>query len=280
MTKNQQTLLKGALTIIAIILGCVLLSKKVLFSSQTLAERSESYGESQTSESNAEQLPSVSDSDTAEVALATPSPSPTADPVMEFYAMPLSEEQIAYITGCSYPASDIVPDPQILYDDLMYVHLLHYNFDGDVVPGEIICNKLIAQDIVDIFYELYLAGYQMEEISLIEKYDGDDELSMQANNTSCFNYRVVEGSTQLSKHAYGLAIDINPFYNPYVTFQSDGTVHYAPEGSEIYADRSASFPYKIDESDLCYRLFTERGFTWGGNWNSVKDYQHFEYKMQ
>ena len=277
MTKNQQTLLKGALIIIAIILGCVFLSKKVLFSSQTLAERSESYGESQTSESNAEQLPSVSNSDTAEVALATPSP--TADPVMEFYAMPLSEEQIAYITGCSYPASDIVPDPQILYDDLMYVHLLHYNFDGDVVPGEIICNKLIAQDIVDIFYELYLAGYQMEEISLIEKYDGDDELSMQANNTSCFNYRVVEGSTQLSKHAYGLAIDINPFYNPYVTFQSDGTVHYAPEGSEIYADRSASFPYKIDETDLCYRLFTERGFTWGGNWNSVKDYQHFEYKI-
>ena len=277
MTKNQQTLLKGALIIIAIILGCVFLSKKVLFSSQTLAERSESYGESQTSESNAEQLPSVSNSDTAEVALATPSP--TADPVMEFYAMPLSEEQIAYITGCSYPASDIVPDPQILYDDLMYVHLLHYNFDGDVVPGEIICNKIIAQDIVDIFYELYLAGYQMEEVCLIEKYNGDDELSMQANNTSCFNYRVVDGSTHLSKHAYGLAIDINPFYNPYVTFQSDGTVHYAPEGSEIYADRSASFPYKIDESDLCYRLFTERGFTWGGNWNSVKDYQHFEYKI-
>lgn len=279
MTKNQQTLLKGALIIIAIILGCVFLSKKVLFSSQTLAERSKSYSDSQPSESNAEHISPGQDSDISEVALATPSPTPTANPVMEFYAMPLSEEQITYITGCSYPTSEVVLEPQILYDDLMYVHLLHYNFDGAVVPGEIICNKLIAQDIVDIFYELYLAGYQMEEISLIEKYDGDDELSMQANNTSCFNYRVVEGSTQLSKHAYGLAIDINPFYNPYVTFQSDGTVHYAPEGSEIYADRSASFPYKIDETDLCYRLFTERGFTWGGNWNSVKDYQHFEYKI-
>ena len=279
MTKNQQTLLKGALIIVAIILGCVLLSKRVLFSSKTLAEYSNTLPEEQLAETTSPPTDSLTDESAVDKTIVSPSPSPTANPIMEFYAVPLSEEQIAYITGCSYPIAEDVPNPQVLYEDLMYVHLLHYNFKGDVTAGEMICNKAIAQDIVDIFYELYLAEYQIEKIQLIEEYNGDDNLSMQANNTSCFNYRVVEGSTRLSKHAYGLAVDINPFYNPYVTFDSDGNAHYAPEGSEIYADRTAAFPYKIDETDLCYRLFTERGFTWGGNWNSVKDYQHFEYNF-
>ena len=106
--------------------------------------------------------------------------------------------------------------------------------------------------------------------------NGDDTASMEDNNTSCFNYRVVDGTTKLSKHAYGLAIDINPFYNPYVVPQSDGSTYISPKGSEAYTDRSADFPYKIDENDLCYRLFKEHGFTWGGNWNSCKDYQHFQ----
>jgi hypothetical protein len=99
---------------------------------------------------------------------------------------------------------------------------------------------------------------------------------MEDNNTSCFNYRVVEGSTSLSKHAYGLAIDINPLYNPYITYENDGSLSVSPASAKAYADRSISFPYKIDENDLCYKLFTEHGFTWGGNWNSVKDYQHFQ----
>ena len=101
---------------------------------------------------------------------------------------------------------------------------------------------------------------------------------MEDNNTSCFNYRVVDGTNSLSKHALGRAIDINPFYNPYVVFDKNGTgeTYISPGGSEIYADRSQNFPYKIDENDLCYKLFKEHGFTWGGNWNSSKDYQHFQ----
>lgn len=84
--------------------------------------------------------------------------------------------------------------------------------------------------------------------------------------------------SDISNHAKGRAIDINPFYNPYITYNKDGTANISPEGSEPYADRTASFPYKIDENDLAYKLFKEHGFTWGGNWNSVKDYQHFEKK--
>ncbi len=203
-----------------------------------------------------------------------------------FYYEPLSENLKRYITGISYPdrnstqgtdssqsAADV---PVITYDDLRYVHIWHYNFEGEPVEGELICNKAIAQDFVEIFYELYRNEYQIEQVLLIDEFDGDDTASMEANNTSCFNYRVVDGSTSLSKHAYGLAIDINPLYNPYITYNKDGTENVSPVSAQAYADRSGNFPYKIDENDLCYRLFKEHGFTWGGNWNSCKDYQHFQ----
>ncbi len=192
-----------------------------------------------------------------------------------FYFAPLSDDLKRYITGVSYPA-DEPEDPAVTYEDLRYVHIWHYNFEGEPVEGELICNEAIAQDLLEIFYELYYRQYQIEKVSLIDAYDGDDTASMEDNNTSCFNYRLVEGSSSLSKHALGLAIDINPYYNPYITYNQDGSIRVSPEDSAAYADRSVTFPYKIDEADLCYRLFTEHGFIWGGNWNSVKDYQHFQ----
>ncbi len=195
-------------------------------------------------------------------------------PAEDFYYEPLSEEIKARITGISYPAED-KGNLGISYDDLRYVHILHYNFDGMSTEGELICNAYIADDLLDIFYELHRNEYQLERIRLIDEYNGDDTASMEDNNTSCFNYRVVDGTTNLSKHAMGLALDINPFYNPYVTYPN-GTIRISPVGSEPYADRSADFPYKIDENDLCYKLFKEHGFTWGGDWNSLKDYQHFQ----
>ena len=197
----------------------------------------------------------------------------------DFYYEPLSDNLRRYITGVSYPAAspEVETDTLVVdYDDLRYVHVLHYDFDGDPAEGELICNEYIAQDLVEIFYELYYNEYQIERMLLIDEYDGDDTASMEDNNTSCFNYRVVEGSDSLSKHAYGLAIDVNPFYNPYVTYEKDGTEKVSPDAALGYADRSINFPYKIDEDDLCCRLFKEHGFIWGGNWNSLKDYQHFQ----
>lgn len=210
-----------------------------------------------------------------------------------FYYEELNEPLKERITGISYPvtASDadslavpavnILADntaPAVSYDDLRYLHVLHYNFNGEVQGGELICNKGIVEDLAEIFYQLYLNEYQIEKIKLIDAYQGDDTASMTDNNTSCFNYRVVDGTANLSKHALGCAIDINPFYNPYVVFNRsrNGETYISPAGSEIYADRSKEFPYKIDENDLCYKLFTEHGFVWGGNWNSCNDYQHFQ----
>ena len=191
-----------------------------------------------------------------------------------FYYEPLSDSIKERITGISYPETGCT----VPYEDLNYVKLLYVDFDGKVQSGELICNKAIAQDMVEIFYELYRNEYRIERIRLIDEYSGDDTLSMLDNNTSCFNYRVVDGTTTLSKHALGCAIDINPFYNPYIVFNKNGSgeTYISPKGSEIYADRSQNFPYKIDENDLCYKLFTQHGFTWGGNWNSTKDYQHFQ----
>lgn len=210
-----------------------------------------------------------------------------------FFYQPLTDAVIARITGISYPVSEtiapalslqatnIVSDEKeiaISYEELSYMNVLYYDFNNEVQTGELICNQKIAQDLIEIFYELYQNEYQIEKIRLIDEYGGDDTASMLDNNTSCFNYRAVDGTNSLSKHAIGCAIDINPFYNPYVVFNKDGSgeTYISPEGSEIYADRSQNFPYKIDENDLCYKLFKEHGFVWGGDWNSCKDYQHFQ----
>ena len=213
-----------------------------------------------------------------------------------FFYQPLTYPVIHRITGISYPMSEtdaallssevppnILSDEEmaslaISYEDLRYMNILYYDFNGDIQTGELICNKAIADDLIEIFYELYENEYRIESVRLIDDYNGDDTASMEANNTSCFNYRPVDGTSSLSKHALGCAIDINPFYNPYVVFNkgNTGETYISPAGSEIYADRSQSFAYKIDENDLCYKLFKEHGFTWGGNWNSCKDYQHFQ----
>ena len=191
----------------------------------------------------------------------------------DFYYEPLSEDMKKRITGLSYKEDCPIP-----YEDLRYVSILYVNFKGNTSTGELICNKAIAQDLVEIFYELYQADYQIEQIRLVDEYNADDNLSMQDNNSSCFNYRTIAGTSKISMHGQGLAIDINPFFNPYVTYHN-GETQVAPVGAESYVDRSQPFAYKIDENDLCYKLFTEHGFHWGGHWNSSKDYQHFEKKI-
>lgn len=191
-----------------------------------------------------------------------------------FYCEPLSDPLKEYITGISYPVTD--QPLAITYEDLCYVHILHYDFNGEVTDGELICNKDLSRDMLEIFYELYESRYPIEKVHLIEDYQGDDNLSMADNNTSCFNYRVVEGTTSLSNHATGCAIDINPLYNPYITFNKDGSTKVSPLNGADYEDRSKDFPYKIDKEDLCYKLFIKHGFAWGGVWRSSKDYQHFQ----
>lgn len=183
-----------------------------------------------------------------------------------FFYEEISDGVFARMEGVSFGA-----DCTTAREDLRYVRVLHTGFDGETHIGELVVNRAIAEDIVEIFQSLYEASYPIEKMLLVDEYGGDDELSMEDNNTSCFNFRAVSGTEHLSQHAYGLAIDVNPLYNPYITASG-----YEPYNAGDYIDRTLDTPYKIDESDLCYQLFTQRGFTWGGSWSSVKDYQHFQ----
>lgn len=188
--------------------------------------------------------------------------------------MKLDASLKARITGMSYPADDT--NAKITYDDLRYILLLHYDFAGRVQKGELIVHASLADEVTRIFYELYQAKYPLTSVRLVDDYGepGNDDLSMAANNTSAFNYRRVTGTSTLSRHSYGAAIDINPMLNPYIV--GDRVI---PENGAPYADRTREFAGKIDHDDLCYKLFIKRGWTWGGDWSGDKDYQHFSKKI-
>ena len=185
-----------------------------------------------------------------------------------FVAEPISDRIFDRMKGKSWKA-----DCTLRRDELRYVRVLHRNFKGENQMGELVVNRKVAQDIVYIFRRLYEAHYPIELMTLIDEYDADDERSMEANNTSCFNFRFITGSrSQISYHGRGCAIDLNPLYNPYIK----GSIVSPSNGRPYAFRRDKSHPYIITKDDLAYRLFRERGWRWGGNYRSIKDYQHFE----
>lgn len=183
----------------------------------------------------------------------------------------IADDVFVRMQGKSYP--DGCP---VRRQDLRYLRLLHIDLDGHVKQGEMVCNKAIANDVLEIFEELYKHRYPIASVRLIDDFGANDEESMRANNSSSFCYRAVRGSKKLSAHAKGMAVDINPLCNPCVRRLRSGKVMVQPSVSGKYVDRSDSFPYKIEKGDLAWKLFTSRGFKWGGAWKTVKDYQHFE----
>ena len=188
-----------------------------------------------------------------------------------FAAEPIPDGVWQRMQGKSYRAN-----PYIRRRDLRHIRALHWDYDEKIHVGEMVCNKLIADRLVRILRQLFDAHYPIQRMLLPDVYDADDERQMRDNNSSCFCYRVISGSKKLSKHARGLAVDINTLYNPYYKVRADGTRYIQPATAAAYCDRTGDFPYKIDRSDLCFRLFTEAGFSWGGDWKSSKDFQHFE----
>ena len=194
----------------------------------------------------------------------------TEDMENGFYITEITDDIFDRIYGRSFKEDCTLPR-----EDLRYLHVLNKDINGTVHEGEMIVNKHIAQDVLDILKELYENDYPIEKIRLVDEYDADDDKSMEDNNSSSFNYRTVPGSKKMSKHSMGLAVDINTRYNPYVR-NIDGQSVITPVNGIEYADRKLQFDYKIEKGDLCYNLFTEHGFTWGGEWKNSKDYQHFE----
>ena len=171
-------------------------------------------------------------------------------------------------------------NPHIGLEELRYLKMLHYNFDGQIQVGEMIVNESIQEDVLEIFQALLREEYEIQSMYLIDDYwtgdaeDSDTE-SVDANNTSAFCYREITGGGNMSNHAYGLAIDLNPQQNPYVSYRTGEPVWWH-ENANDYIDRDAGLPHMITHEDLAYELFTQHGFEWGGDWDSPKDYQHFE----
>jgi len=189
----------------------------------------------------------------------------------EFSAQPIPDSVFHRMQGRSWPEGCTIRRA-----DLRYLRLTHVDAESKEHVGEMVCNKAIANDLIEIFKELYRQKYPIQRIRLIDDYEAVDERSMRDNNSSCFCYRKVSGTTKLSKHAMGMAVDINTLFNPYVRTGKDGRRIVEPATATKYVDRRKTFPYKIVKGDLLYRLFVQHGFKWGGSWRTMKDWQHFE----
>jgi hypothetical protein len=154
--------------------------------------------------------------------------------------------------------------------DLRVLTISHWGFDGRVRAGRLIVHRDVARPMVEVFRTLYTARFPIRRMLPVDAYGASDYGSIEADNTSAFNCRYVEGTTRWSEHAYGRAIDINPIENPYV---SGGRTSHA--ASRPYLERARHRPGMALEGGALVRAFDAIGWGWGGRWASAQDYQHF-----
>lgn len=165
------------------------------------------------------------------------------------------------------------PDCPVEPGRLRRVGVDHIGLDGQTHRGELVVHEDLVRDVIAIFEQLYRLGYPVEKIRTADHYpDADDELSMEDNNTSAFNCRIIPGTDRWSPHAYGRAIDLNPLLNPCI--YASGYVE--PRNASAYLDRGRTDPGLLHDGDPAVQIFTDRGWRWGGSWTSPIDYQHFE----
>ena len=161
--------------------------------------------------------------------------------------------------------------------NLRYLRLKYLDFNGQTREGEMIVHKDVANEVVNIFNELYTIDYPIHKMKLVSTYKGNDWQSIEADNTSAFNCRNATGSKKWSKHSYGKAIDINPIENPYISRK--GRISH--KASLKYKKREHRLDIHPDnralllKQDQATQIFKKYGWKWGGDWSGVKDYQHF-----
>ncbi|MDR3527352.1 MAG: M15 family metallopeptidase, partial [Rhizomicrobium sp.] len=163
---------------------------------------------------------------------------------------------------------------------LSLVTFSYVDFEGrSHADGQIVVLDAVAPRLLQIFEALQARGFPIAKAKPVEAYEGDDDASMADNNTSGFNDRPIAGTTRPSLHAYGVAIDLDPVQNPYLTFNG-ATVTVAPPAGAAYLNRRGNRPGKDQHKGLAEEvvtLFAENGFAhWGGDWDDPIDYQHFD----
>ncbi len=167
---------------------------------------------------------------------------------------------VTWHSGCPVPL-----------EELQLLSLAYWDFTGIPRQGLLIVNRAVASDVRYFFEQLFLHGFLIERMAPVEDYEGSDDRSMAANNTSAFNCRDVTGKPgRFSNHSWGRAIDINPLTNPMLLHGRS-----LPPAGERYLDRTKASPGSILDGGFIVKLFRSRGWTWGGEWPDP-DYQHFE----
>jgi poly-gamma-glutamate synthesis protein (capsule biosynthesis protein) len=157
------------------------------------------------------------------------------------------------------------------FDELRLLRVTHWDFEGRLKQGELVVASSVAEDVLNVFRAIHQAQFPIAQLRLIDDYAGSDEASMADNNSSGYNCRPIAGTTRPSKHAAGLAIDINPLQNPYVI----GGVVY-PEAASSYVERQSERPGMLFDDGPVVRAFIQVGWRWGGHWQEPQDYHHFE----
>ena len=160
--------------------------------------------------------------------------------------------------------------PGVVKNKLELVTVSYYGFDDKIHQGKILVHKEVVSDIIKIFNFILEARFPIEKVVPICEYKWSDEESMKDNNTCSFNYRFISGTRIHSMHASGLAIDINPFQNPYIKNHI-----ILPEGASYDTTKKGT----ITANSQLVEEFKKLGWNWGGDWESLKDYQHFEKKI-
>jgi len=269
---DRQKLVRSLVAICVIILLATVASRIIFKTGETLDE----YADSSPEVALVTQAPTP-----------TPKPEPTKEPtptpepskVSNSNGTPLLsngaeiEGRYEYADGfyCEAVSAKLSSFGNYGLDNAMYIHVMYNDFTGSVKDGEMVCDAAIAADVLEIFSKLYDSGYKIEKIDLLKNYDFLAPQAMNENIT----------------FASGNKIIINPLYNPYVLFEygdygfegieelsqvlEDGRI-VIPSDSSDYVDRDGLFPYKIDSTEYAYRIFTEHGFTWGGDSNADKKY--------
>ena len=155
--------------------------------------------------------------------------------------------------------------------DLRLVTATYWGLDKRAHTGRIVVHRDVAADVLAVLRRLYAARFPIRRMVPVDAYGGSDYRSIEADNTSAFNCRYVDGTTRWSEHAYGRAIDLNPIENPYVT--SSGTTSHP--ASRRYLRRAPYRPGMAVEGGAVVRAFDAVGWGWGGRWSGARDYQHF-----
>ncbi len=161
------------------------------------------------------------------------------------------------------------PDCPVGAAELRHIVLAHWTPDGDVADGELVVHEDVADDIAAVFETIFDARFPIAKMRITSPEDLADPPS-DDNNTTAFVCRPTVGGTGFSQHAYGLAVDINPLWNPYAR---DDLV--LPPDAGPWLQRTPPQDGMLAEADPVVAAFDAIGWGWGGRWNSLVDWMHF-----